>query len=151
MRFDRRKSPAGYLRTRMFSALTLLHTDDSVSSRDRWSYVVLAEELRRVSADPRHDAAELFRRICFNTLISNIDDHPRHHAVIALDRDWPLSPGYDLTPSVPIAIERRDLAMARGDLGHFANAANLRSQAARFLLSTDDAAQIIDDMEARVR
>jgi hypothetical protein len=30
----------------------------------------------------RH-APELFRRMVFNALISNIDDHPRNHAVIA--------------------------------------------------------------------
>ena len=149
-RFDRHRTPAGYLRARMVSALTLLRADDSLQSRDRWSYVLLAEELRRVSADPKHDAMELFGRMCFNALISNIDDHPRNHAVVALDHDWRLSPAYDLTPSSPVAIERRDLAMACGDLGRFANAANLKSQAARFLLSTDDSAQIIDDMERRV-
>ena len=51
--------------------------------RDRWSYVILAEELRRISANPKQDAAELFRRMVFNALISNTDDHPRNHAAIA--------------------------------------------------------------------
>jgi serine/threonine-protein kinase HipA len=149
-RFDRHKTPAGYLRARMVSALTLLRADDDLNSRDRWSYVLLAEELRRVSADPKRDAADLFRRMCFNALISNVDDHPRNHAIIALDRDWRLSPAYDLTPTSPIAIERRDLTMACGDLGRFANAANLKSQAARFLLSTDDSSRTVDEMYARV-
>ncbi|MBI1869124.1 MAG: type II toxin-antitoxin system HipA family toxin [Methylocystis sp.] len=150
-RFDREKAPGGYLRARMVSALTMLRADDSLQSRERWSYIRLAEELRRISADPKRDAAELFRRMCFNALISNIDDHPRNHAVIAPDRDWRLSPAYDLTPSSPVSIERRDLAMACGDLGRYANAGNLMSQAARFLLSTDQAACIVDDLEARVR
>jgi hypothetical protein len=30
---------------------------------------------------------ELYRRICFNALISNTDDHPRNHAFISLDRN----------------------------------------------------------------
>lgn len=150
-RFDRQKAPGGYFRSRMVSALTLLRADDAPQSRERWSYILLAEELRRVSADPKRDAAELFRRMCFNALISNIDDHPRNHAAIAADRDWRLSPAYDLTPSSPVGIERRDLAMACGDLGRYANVSNLLSQAARFLLSTDEAAHIVDDMEARVR
>ena len=150
-RFDRDKAPGGYIRARMVSALTMLRADDGPQSRERWSYILLAEELRRISADPRRDAAELFRRMCFNALISNIDDHPRNHAAIAPDRDWRLSPAYDLTPSSPVSIERRDLAMACGDLGRFANASNLVSQAARFLLSINEAVHIVDDMEARVR
>jgi serine/threonine-protein kinase HipA len=76
-RFDREKAPQGYHRARMVSALTLLRAEDAPQSRDKWSYVVLAEELRRVSAEPKKDAAELFRRMCFNALISNIDDHPQ--------------------------------------------------------------------------
>lgn len=150
-RFDRRKVPGGYVRARMISALTMLRADDGPQSRERWSYILLAEELRRISAEPKRDAAELFRRMCFNALISNIDDHPRNHAVIAPDRDWRLSPAYDLTPSSPVSIERRDLAMACGDLGRYANASNLMSQAARFLLSTDEASRIIETMETQVR
>lgn len=150
-RFDREKTPDGYRRARMVSALSLLRADDNPQARDRWSYVLLAEELRRVGAEPRHDAAELFRRMTFNALISNIDDHPRNHAIIAPNRDWRLSPAYDLTPSAPVSVERRDLAMACGDLGRFANAGNLISQAARFLLGQDEAVRIVDDMEARVR
>ena len=64
----------------MVSALTLLGAEDTPSAtREQWSYVLLAEELRRVSAEPRKDAKELFRRMCFNALISNTDDHPRNH------------------------------------------------------------------------
>jgi serine/threonine-protein kinase HipA len=150
-RFDREKAQGGYVRARMVSALTMLRADDNPQSRERWSYVLLAEELRRISAEPVRDAAELFRRMCFNALISNIDDHPRNHAIIAPDRDWRLSPAYDLTPSSPVSIERRDLAMACGDMGRYANADNFMTQAARFLLSTDEAAHIVDHMEARVR
>ncbi len=51
--------------------------------RDRWSYILLAEELRRVVKESNRDAPELFRRMVFNALISNIDDHPRNHAIIA--------------------------------------------------------------------
>jgi serine/threonine-protein kinase HipA len=100
----------------MVSGLTLLGADESLAMRTRWSYVVLVEELHRVVAEPKKDARELFRRMCFNALISNIDDHPRNHAVIAKDKDWKLSPAYDLTPAPVIAQERRDLAMQCGAL-----------------------------------
>jgi serine/threonine-protein kinase HipA len=150
-RFDREKREAGYQRARMVSALTLLKTDDSAQLRDKWSYVLLVEELRRVSAEPKKDAAELFRRMCFNALISNTDDHPRNHAIIAKARDWKLSPAYDLTPSPLVSIEHRNLAMICGDQGRLANATNLLSQSARFLLSDGDAKSIIDAMKDCVK
>lgn len=74
-RFDRQKAAEGYLRARMISALTLLRAQDTYSDRDKWSYVALAEEIRRASARPSKDAPELFRRMVFNALISNTDDH----------------------------------------------------------------------------
>lgn len=150
-RFDRERTQAGYLRTRMISAMTLLRAEDTYQSRDKWSYVLLAEEIRRVCAEPAQNAAELFRRMCFNALISNIDDHPRNHALIAKEADWKLSPAYDLTPAVPVSMEHRDLAMECGDAGRFANAGNLLSQRARFLLDPVQAAEILGAMEAQVQ
>lgn len=150
-RFDREKTQAGYRRARMVSALTLLRAEDTFQARDKWSYVLLAEELRRVCSEPADNAAELFRRMCFNALISNVDDHPRNHAVMAQAADWKLSPAYDLTPAVPVSLERRDLAMACGDAGRFANAANLLSQSARFLLEAAQARAMVNAMEAQVR
>jgi len=150
-RFDREHAPKGYRRARMLSALTLLRAEDSYQDRDRWSYVSLAEELRRISAQPGIDAPELFRRMAFNALISNLDDHPRNHAVIAADHEWRLSPAYDLTPTTAVSLERRDLAMICGDRGRYANAENLLSQCERFLLSRDEATRILAGMEATVK
>ena len=150
-RFDREKTSAGYRRARMVSALTLLRTEDSPQARDKWSYILLVEELRRVSAEPKKDAAELFRRMCFNALISNTDDHPRNHALLARERGWRLSPAYDLTPIPQISLEDRDLTMIYGDQGRIANASNLLSQSARFLLSGDDAKGMVTAMRDRVK
>jgi hypothetical protein len=44
---------------------------------------MLVEELRHVCAEPKKDAVELFRRICFNALIPDTDGHPRNQAIIA--------------------------------------------------------------------
>jgi serine/threonine-protein kinase HipA len=149
-RFDREKTPKGYTRARMISGLTLLRADEAPAMRERWSYVILVEEMRRIVAEPKKDARELFRRVCFNALISNIDDHPRNHAFIAKDEDWKLSPAYDLTPAPLVAQERRDLAMQCGDMGRYANAKNILSQHARFLLKEDEATTIVGDMKDQV-
>ncbi len=141
-RFDRDWAETGYRRHRMVSALTLLRAGDSSGERENWSYLLLADEIRRVSADPESDLRELFGRICFNAAVSNLDDHPRNHAIIAKERDWRLSPAFDLTPTPAVAIERRDLAMTCGRFGRYANKTNLLSDHGRFLVSAEEAEAI---------
>jgi serine/threonine-protein kinase HipA len=129
----------------MVSALTVLQTGDDMAHRNRWSYIALAEELRKFSSEPEKDARELFRRMVFNALISNTDDHPRNHAFIAKG-NWRLAPAYDLTPMPAVSLERRDLAMICGRRGRIANEENLLSECRRFLLEPDEAVAIINDM-----
>ena len=145
-RFDREKALDGYLRYRMISSLTVLQAGDDYTQREKWSYIRLAEELRRISKQAKRDAEQLFRRMVFNALISNTDDHPRNHAFIAQDKNWQLSPAYDLTPNPLVSIEQRDLAMICGRMGRFANKDNLLSEADKFLLNQDQAKKIIDDI-----
>ena len=150
-RFDRERTEKGYQRYRMVSALTLLQSDDSPTSRRDWSYILFADEVRRISRMPEADLRELFARMCFNAAVSNIDDHPRNHAVLAKSRDWELSPAFDLTPAPMIGMERRDLAMACGDRGRYANKNNLLSQHGRFLLNKEDATTILNKIVETVR
>ena len=150
-RFDRERADAGYRRHRMVSALTLLRTGDSPGERRDWSYLLFADEIRRVSTRPQDDLRELFGRICFNVAVSNLDDHPRNHAVMAKERDWRLSPAFDLTPSPVVALERRDLAMVCGRYGRYANKMNLLTETGRFLLDEEEAAAIFERIARTVR
>ena len=149
-RFDRDREGEGYHRHRMVSALTLLRTGDSFGERSNWSYLLLADEIRRTSARPGEDLRELFGRMCFNAAVSNLDDHPRNHAILARGRRWRLSPVFDLTPSPSVALERRDLAMACGRFGHYANRTNLLSGHRRFLLNQAEAESMFDQIVVRV-
>lgn len=150
-RFDRDVAEGGYRRHRMVSALTLLRTDDDATVRRNWSYLMLADEIRRASARPEQDLRELFGRMCFNAAISNLDDHPRNHAALAKDQYWRLSPAYDLTPSPVVSQDRRDLAMDCGTGGRIANKGNLLSGRGRFLLGADEAEQIFRNITDAVR
>ncbi|MEE9597597.1 MAG: HipA domain-containing protein, partial [Acidiferrobacterales bacterium] len=150
-RFDRGHTQAGYRRHRMVSALTLLRSDDNPIRRTNWSYLLLADEIRRVSARPEADLRELFARMCFNAITSNTDDHPRNHAILAKDQDWHLSPAFDLTPMPVVGQDRRDLAMVCGKQGRYANRENLLSAHGRFLLSGEEATKIVDTLVDTVR
>jgi hypothetical protein len=93
------------------------------------------------------DRRELFARICFNAAVSNIDDHPRNHALLARSRSWQLSPAYDLTPAPVQAETRRDLAMACGLVerspSRWANRRAILAAAGRFLLQPAEAEAIL--------
>lgn len=149
-RFDRERAADGFRRHRMISAVTLLRTDDDPLTRTNWSYLLLADEVRRVSTSPRRDLVELFRRMVFNAAISNLDDHPRNHAVLAREQGWRLSPAYDLTP-FPVIAQERSLALECGLRGRGANRNNLISGHGRFMLTRDEATQLFDAIVDTVR
>ncbi len=149
-RFDRDRAENGYRRHRMVSAITLLRTDDNPTTRTDWSYLLLADEIRRASTAPQDDLRELYHRMVFNGAISNLDDHPRNHAILAREDGWRLSPAYDLTPFAVIAQERV-LALDCGLNGRGANKANLISGHGRFMLSREEATQIFDTIVDTVR
>jgi serine/threonine-protein kinase HipA len=131
----------------MVSGLTMLGAEDTHSDRGKWSYLLLADELRRRSARPTEDLQELFRRMAFNALISNTDDHPRNHAMLAQTEKWELSPAYDLTPNPLVSHEKRDLAMTCGRFNRYANRTNLLSEHPQFKISLLEARDIVDHVQ----
>ena len=103
-RFDR----AGERRIPFLSALSMLGAEDNETR----SYLEFVDALRRHGASPEEDMRMLFRRVVFNILISNTDDHLRNHGFLYDGPDgWRLAPAYDLNP-VPIDIRPRVLATA---------------------------------------
>lgn len=47
----------------------------------------------------RDDLGQLFRRLMFNILAGNRDDHLRNHGFLRLGEGWRLAPAYDLNPA----------------------------------------------------
>ncbi len=150
-RFDRDNTDNGYRRHRMVSALTLFKSEESPAAKTGWSYLLLADEIRRGSASPEADLRELYGRMCFNAVVSNLDDHPRNHAILAKDNGWRLSPAYDLTPTPTIALDDRHLAMTCGTFGRSAKKVNLLTGCERFLFSKEEAEIIIDNIVETVK
>lgn len=100
-RFDR----AGDTRIPFLSALSMMGLKDG----EQASYPELADSLARVGADVGADAPELYRRMVFNVLVSNVDDHLRNHGFLwAGKAGWRLSPVYDVNP-VPTDVRQRIL------------------------------------------
>jgi len=150
-RFDQVPGNEPSIRRLFLSAHTLLGLDESVTDRMGWSYLDLSHLLRRISTNPTGDALELFRRMVFNALVSNTDDHPRNHAMLGTDAgDWRLSPAYDLAPSNDRSLDDRRLAMTSGVMPgreRWANRLNLISGARHFDLGEDEADALITRMK----
>src|SRR5438105_15746171 len=72
----------------------------------------MVDALRQHGATPKADIEALWRRLVFNILISNTDDHLRNHGFLYMGAGgWRLSPAYDLNP-VPVDVNPRILTMA---------------------------------------
>lgn len=128
----------------------MLDAGEAIGDRARWSYLLLADELRRRSHRASADLRELFGRTVFNALISNTDDHPRNHGLIAPRNDFELAPAYDLTPNPLTSIERRDLAFTVGRYNRYADRENLLSECERFRLDKAQAAALIDQLKQTI-
>jgi serine/threonine-protein kinase HipA len=152
-RFDREWNPdaKAYWRYGLVSGLTVIDAEDGYLGRERWSYPLLADELRRWSVKSNDDRRELFLRMVFNAMVTNNDDHPRNHALLHTRGGWRLSPAYDILPIPMVSVERRDLALEVGRFGRAASLYNILSRCDVFGLSKDDAQALIDRMLAVVR
>lgn len=101
-RFDRDDGQ----RIPFLSAMSMLGASD----RETRSYLEIVDAIRRHGATPAADIKALWRRVVFNVLISNTDDHLRNHGFLySGEHGWRLSPAYDLNP-VPADIKPRFLS-----------------------------------------
>jgi serine/threonine-protein kinase HipA len=103
-RFDR----DGPRRISFLSAMSMLGAQENQTR----SYLEMADALRRYGSRTVADMRQLWRRIVFNILISNTDDHLRNHGFLYdRARGWRLAPAYDLNP-VPVDLKPRILSTA---------------------------------------
>lgn len=145
-RFDRKWSAtdARFRRIPMMSGLTLLDAEWHAQRNEGWIYAALADELYRRGA-PESDRQELYRRMAYNALVGNSDDHPRNHAVIWQEGAWRLSPMYDVLPVLGEGPAQR-LSMQVGMNGTLLSRDNLLSQHRHFALTKDEAVGILDQV-----
>ena len=122
-RFDREQVVNGYARRGYVSAHSLLRLDTLPQSANdhllfgtkgftehslRKSYVALADHMARwcgSQATQREERRELWRRIVFNALVRNLDDHTHNHGLLCEDmarQHWRLSPAFDLVPAASL-------------------------------------------------
>ena len=140
-RFDR----AGPARLHAVSAHVALR-----AAGEEFGYPQLAQLLRRLAPaqEIRSQQAQLFRRMVFNILMDNTDDHEKNHALLRqADGHYRLSPAFDVVPS---AHGLGYQAMAVGDQASESTLVNALSQARQFGLKVDAARAIISELAAKL-
>ena len=91
-RFDR---TSGGGRVPYLSAASMLQA----SRQEDHAYTQIAERILAECVDPGRDLAELWRRIVFNLLITNVDDHLQNHGFLHVGQgQWRLAPAFDINP-----------------------------------------------------
>ena len=136
-RVDKKRMP-------FLSAMAMLGVRDGEAG----GYPEMVDALAGHGAQATTDAHALYRRMVFNVLISNVDDHLRNHGFLWTGKaGWTLSPAYDLNP-VPSDLKARVLS-TRIDLHESTCSLELVQEAAGFFgLSLPKARTIIKEVAA---
>lgn len=135
-RFDRAEKDARHV----VSGFTVTGVDED---GDWGSYQHLAEQARRLG--DAEAGPELFRRMVFNALCSNRDDHPRNHAFFVTRKRIAMTPAYDIVPA-GIRFPRWDLSLRCGREGRAATRSNLLSDVRPFGVAEQEATSIWEEM-----
>jgi serine/threonine-protein kinase HipA len=147
-RFDRINEEDGIKKRFMISGLTALQLHETESSLA--SYLDLTGFIRRCGENADQDNTQLFRRMMFNILIGNNDDHARNHAFFWDGTYYHLTPAYDICPMLRSGLTANQ-AMHIGKQGRLSTIKNALSEAGLFGLSKEKAVfvkeELIDKIE----
>lgn len=141
-RFDRIKDK----RIHFASAMTLLGYQDGADFHDGLSYLDIVAFIIQQGALVKADLEQLWRRVVFNILVSNTDDHLRNHGFILTNNGWQLSPAYDMNPNemgsgltlnISENSNEQDISLALETAKHYK-------------LKKDEAIKILNDMQLEI-
>ena len=117
---------------------------------DEHSYTEIIDVMRSWCEDFVSDARQLWRRLVFNHLITNVDDHLQNIGFLYVgNQQWRLSPAFDLNPFPDKDPESK--TWLSEDTGPITSVAQLLEQAFRFELSPVQAQAILAEVLAAVK
>ena len=110
-------------------------------------YATFLRVTRNISADYT-EVLKAFRRAVFNVLAGNRDDHGKNHGFLYRDRQWRLSPAFDVTFTSRSRLPERGMAI-RGERA-MADSKNLTALANAEGIEKNDATKIFDEVRAAI-
>lgn len=112
---------------------------------DEHSYTEIIDVMRAKCANFVDDARQLWRRLVFNHLITNVDDHLQNIGFLYTgNNQWRLSPAFDLNPFPDKAPESK--TWLSEDTGPITSVQQLLDQSSRFELSPTQAKTVLAEV-----
>ncbi len=142
-RFDRTKDGR---RIHFASAMSLLGLDDGADSSTGNGYLDIVDFILHSCTDVRQNLRELYRRVAFNVMFGNTDDHFRNHGFLLTPKGWTLSPAYDINPG---AKSHQCLLIDSYTEQSDINA--LLSASENYMLERQEASEIIEGVRAAIK
>lgn len=119
------------------------------TSAEQYTYVDIADTLRMYSSQAAVDLKELWRRMVFNILINNVDDHLNNHGFLHhAHGQWKLAPAFDLNPFPDK--ERALKTWISEDAGEAASLAEALAVAALFGLSHGTESAVLEKVKSAI-
>lgn len=113
------------------------------------SYTEIADAIRTHGHAPTQDVQQLWRRLVFNLLITNVDDHLQNHGFLHVERGlWRLAPAFDINP-FPDKDRESKTWLSEQD-GPITDVQMLLARAAYFALDADRALAVLAEVHAAV-
>ena len=117
---------------------------------DEHSYTEIIDVMRSKCKNFMDDARQLWRRLVFNHLITNVDDHLQNIGFLYTgNNQWRLAPAFDLNPFPDK--DRETKTWLSEDSGPITSTQQLLDQAARFELSQPQAQSILEEVTTAVK
>ena len=142
-RFDR---TADGKRIHFASAMSLLGLEDGAGSSTGNGYLDIVDFILQGCVDAGQNLRELYRRVAFNIMFGNTDDHFRNHGFLLTPKGWTLSPAYDINPGVKL-----QQCLLIDQYTEQSDIKALLSASGNYMLEQKETAQIIEQVRATIK
>ena len=142
-RFDRTDEGK---RIHFASAMSLLGLDDGAGSSTGNGYLDIVDFILQGCVDVQQNLRELYRRVAFNVMFGNTDDHFRNHGFLLTPKGWTLSPAYDINPGT-----KTHQCLLINPYTEQSDAGTLLQASGSYMLDGQKASEIIEDVRAAIK
>ena len=142
-RFDRTTEGK---RIHFASAMSLLGLDDGAGSSTGNGYLDIVDFILQGCVDAGRNLRELYRRVAFNVMFGNTDDHFRNHGFLLTPKGWTLAPAYDINPGA-----KSHQCLLIDQYTEQSDVVALLSASSSYMIEQKEAAEIIDEVRVAVK
>lgn len=128
------------------SAMSLLGLDDGAGNSTGNGYLDIVDFILQGCTDVKQNIRELYRRVAFNVMFGNTDDHFRNHGFLLTHKGWTLSPAYDINPG-----GKSHQCLLINQYTEESDINVLLSSSEKYMLERQEASEIIEEVRTAIK